>query len=108
MARNIPVLFATAALLYLAAGCGTPSRLDLCNAACDADKRCGSLTDAQAANCRTNCENQKGTLSDKDALDDKNCKNAGDYRKKTLECINMDCNKITSCLATVDATCVAK
>ncbi len=96
-----------AALLCLAA-CGAPNSLDLCHASCDANKRCGVITDAQAANCHTDCDNRRGQLQDGDAMDDKNCKNAGDVRKLLLDCVHQECNKIQTCLNAVDRTCIAR
>ncbi len=94
--------------LLLAAGCGAPSSLDLCNANCDVQKRCGTLTDAQAANCHTTCEANKGQLADQDALNDKNCRNAGQVRSDLSACGGKECNKVDSCVAAVDTTCIAK
>src|SRR4051812_40279097 len=96
-----------AALLSLAA-CGAPSGLDICHSSCDANKRCGVTTDAQAANCHSGCDTMRGQLQDQDAADDKRCKNAGDVRKQILDCLSRECNKINTCAQLVDNTCVAR
>lgn len=86
--------------------CGSPSNFDICHSTCDAGRRCGVLSDAQALNCHTTCDNNKGSLEDQTAREDRDCKNAGDVRRKVEDCNHMDCNKIASCAVAVDRTCV--
>jgi hypothetical protein len=97
-----------AAALLTVAACGAPSSLDICHSSCDANKRCGVSTDAQAANCHTDCDAKRGQFQDQDTADDKRCKNAGDVRKQFLSCSGMECNKINTCAQLVDNTCVAR
>ncbi len=106
--RSSVFSFTLGTLFLGALGCGAPSGLDLCNAFCDYQRRCGGLTDAQAANCHTDCAGRKGTLQDQDAANDKACSNASSVRKQGLDCLNQDCNKVPTCEAAVDTTCVAK
>jgi hypothetical protein len=91
-----------------AAGCGAPSSFDLCIQTCDALRKCGINTDAQFQNCRTDCMNRSGALSDQDAQCDRDCKNCGTIKSETSNCISMECNKIIPCSNAVDRTCVRK
>jgi hypothetical protein len=96
-------------MLFVAAcGGGAPSSLDVCHITCDALKRCGINSDAQAVNCHNNCDNMKGTFSDQDAACDKTCTNCGDRRSQTAACESMECNKIIGCTTAVDQTCIGK
>jgi len=90
------------------AGCGAPSSLDICHESCDVQKKCGTLSDAQAANCHTNCDAMRGSLADKDAQDDKNCRNAAQVRSNFAACGSVECNKVVQCVANVDTTCIQK
>ena len=105
--RNHRVSLASLALV-LGVGCGATSSLDLCHATCAYQQRCGGLTDAQAANCNSDCEARKGTFQDQDVADDKRCSNAASVRQQGLNCLNMDCNKVATCVATLDITCVTR
>jgi hypothetical protein len=96
-----------AALLCLAA-CGAPSSLDLCHQTCDANQRCGVFTDEKAANCNSDCDANKGALPDADAKDDQDCKNGGDVRRKLLDCLSQECDKINTCLDGVVRTCIQR
>jgi len=96
-------------MLFLAAcGGGAPSSLEVCHITCDALKRCGLNTDAQAVNCNNDCENTKGTLSDQDAACDKMCTNCGNQRSQKASCESNDCNKILTCIGAIDQTCIGK
>jgi hypothetical protein len=97
-----------ALLVAVAVGCGVPSRLDNCHLECDANKKCGATTDAQAANCHTTCDANKGSFADQDANDDRQCKNGGTVRSEVNGCLGKECNKIQTCLAAIDTTCVQK
>jgi hypothetical protein len=98
------------ALAVMFVGCGgAPSSFDLCHQGCDALRKCGIYTDAQATNCHTqDCDAKRGTLNDQDAMYDKNCRNGGDVRSRLGNCYGMECNKIISCTQTVDTTCIQK
>jgi hypothetical protein len=104
---KIANVVAVAGAILLGA-CGAPSSLDLCHESCDVQKRCGTLSDAQAANCHTNCDAMKGALADKDAQDDKNCTNSAQVRSNYAACGSVDCNKVAQCIANVDNTCIQR
>ena len=92
----------------LAACGGAPSSLELCHDVCNTEKRCGTLSDNDAANCNTDCDNMKGALSDQDEANDKMCKNADEIRSQEGDCASKACNEVDSCVAAVDTTCVVK
>jgi hypothetical protein len=95
--------------LGLLAACGAPpSSLDNCKATCEAQRKCGILSDAAAQNCNNDCDAQKGTFADQDAQCEKFCKNCADIRMKYNSCAKEECNKIGPCAAAVDPTCIAK
>ena len=98
-------LLVAALAVFAAAGCA-PSNLANCHAACDSEQRCGTITDSQAQNCHTDCDSKKGSLQDQQNSTDMQCKNAGTVRSADHNCLQMDCNKIVSCLGAVDRTCV--
>ena len=91
--RLLPHLAGAALLL----GCGAPSNFDLCHAGCEQARRCGASSDADAANCHTGCDNNKGALTDKDARDDRECRNAGARRQQAMSCLTGECNKVVQC-----------
>ena len=89
-------------------GCGSPSSYDLCTASCDAARRCNYTTDTQAANCRTDCYNNKGKSQDDDNQLAKNCKNAGEIRSQQMQCYSSTtCHSNAIEFALVLASCVA-
>jgi hypothetical protein len=92
----------------LLAACGAPSNLDLCHTGCDAARRCGLLSDADAINCHTSCDNRRGSFSDEDRQDDARCANAGAIRQQEHDCQNSACNQIAGCLLRIDRTCVMR
>ena len=101
--RQIMVGFA-----LLIAACGAPSSLDLCHDSCNVGRRCGTLSDAQAANCHSECDANKGKYADQDAQCERECTNCGKIRNDYGACGNTDCNKVTSCVQNVDSTCIRK
>jgi len=90
------------------AGCGAPSSFDLCHDTCEALRRCGINTDAQAQNCHTDCNNRRGSLADQDAQCERDCTNCGQRHASASACLGMECNKIVSCGQAVDNTCVKR
>lgn len=91
MTQKLTRILAGLAVCF-AAACGAPSEYDLCNASCDAYRKCGYANDSQTANCHTDCSNNKGKYSDEDADLQRQCKNASDIRKQQA-----DCYAVTSC-----------
>ena len=96
------------AITLALAACGAPSSYDLCNKSCAIQQKCGVLTDAQASNCRSNCDAMKGTFADDDTNCDKMCKNCAQIRSDLAACEGMDCNKVATCVQSVDTTCIQK
>jgi hypothetical protein len=94
--------------VMLPAACGAPSSFDLCHELCDVNKKCGTLSDAQAANCHTDCNNRKGALTDQDAQCERDCTNCAKIRSDYGACGGVDCNKVISCVQNVDQTCIRK
>ena len=96
--------------LCLAAGCGSPSALELCHDNCDNEKKCGRDSDTDYQNCNTSCNNNAGNLMQSDQDLAKNCTNAGDLRKQQAACFgNTDaCNQVAlaSCNLTILGNCV--
>lgn len=76
------------AAVCAAIGCGSPSRLDVCYAGCDAAYRCGVTTQVQSTNCRNDCTANSGKYSDEDRDLASKCANAGDIRSKQISCLN--------------------
>jgi hypothetical protein len=91
-----------------AAGCGSPSSYDLCNESCEARRKCGILSDAQAQNCKTDCNNTRGQLNDQDAQCERDCTNCGKIRGEYAACAGVECNKLLSCISAVDNTCIRR
>ena len=101
---TLPLTLATTLL----GACGSPANLDVCHAGCDASQRCGLLSDSAASNCHRTCDDNRGSLSDKDRSDDARCQNAGSIRAEELKCQQSACNQILGCLARIDRTCVTR
>jgi hypothetical protein len=99
------VLLAIALVLV---GCGSPTSLDFCHKGCDVQKRCGALSDTEAANCNTKCDADKAMYADIDANCDKLCTNCADIRSKLFACGDDECNKVATCIQSVDQTCAMK
>jgi hypothetical protein len=99
-------LLAVAALVGTvigAGGCGAPSPHEICVNVCEANRRCGALSDDAAATCKTNCEAMQGAYAF-----DEVCKNGPEVRSKFNDCLGKDCNKIQDCLADVPSSCNPK
>ncbi len=98
--------------LCLAAGCGSPSSLDLCHTDCENDKKCGRASDSETQNCHTDCTNTAGLQMQSDQNLALSCTNPGDIRKQQADCYgNTDaCNQIAlaACLVTASSHCVKK
>lgn len=91
MTRKLTRILAGLAVCF-AAACGAPGSYDLCNASCDSFRKCGYSNESEAANCHTDCNNNKGKYADDDAELQRMCKNASDIRKQQA-----DCYAVTSC-----------
>lgn len=101
--RRVPLL----ALLLSLAAC-TPSGFDNCRSSCEAFQRCGYANDTQAANCRTDCDHNKGKTEDDDANLARNCKNAGEIRSLQADCFqNVACNANVVSYTLALGVCVA-
>jgi hypothetical protein len=88
----------------LLAGCGGGATdLDVCNANCDNEKKCGRANDVQLANCHTGCNNYAGLHAQADQTLSMSCSNVPTLRSQELACLgNTDaCNSIA--LATCQA-----
>ncbi len=91
-----------------AAACGAPGAYDICNASCDAAKRCGYANDVTTTNCHNNCDTNKGSAADDDARLAKKCKNSGDIRKAELACFdNTSCRGSASEYSSAIVSCLA-
>jgi hypothetical protein len=107
MTLKLPRLVVGLAMSLMAA-CGAPGAFDICNAHCDALKRCNFQTDAQTTNCHTSCANNQGLLSDEDNQLAKQCKNAGDIRKTQLNCYtNANCQSSLLTFEAATGDCVS-
>lgn len=84
-----------------------PSGADLCVAGCEASRRCGTLTEAQAASCRTDCETNRASLDAADAQADKACARAPDLRRQRRDCLQAECNQIAVCIQRIDSSICA-
>ena len=98
--------------LSLAAGCGSPSTLDLCHTDCDQDKKCGRASECETAQCHTDCNNNAGLAMQSDQNLALSCTNPGDIRKQQADCYGDSdaCNSLalTSCLVTAQSRCIKK
>ena len=105
--RTIQFFGTLALLCFAVTGCGPASLYDLCKQGCDTGKKCGSLSDSEAADCTAKCNANKGALADEDTRGANQCKNWNDKKSYVSNCITGDCNKVASCL-TGEPGCVAK
>jgi hypothetical protein len=103
--RSLALLAALAGIL---GGCGVPSSHEICVNTCEASRRCGGLSDADAATCKRNCDAMKGAFSDGDRAFDENCKDGPGVRSRYNDCLGKECNKIQDCLADNPLTCSPK
>jgi len=100
---------ALVALALLVVGCGAPSSFDLCNIGCDVQGRCvPGFTATQVQNCKQNCSNMSGTLSDDDKNCDRMCTNCAAVRTNLANCASKECSQISSCVQGVDQTCAVR
>lgn len=72
---------AAGAALCLAVGCAGPTALDVCNANCDNDKKCGSSSDDALEICRETCSALTTGLKE-------SCANAAQVFQAQLDCLN--------------------
>lgn len=118
MKKTLGNLVAAAALYLtaaagLTAGCGgSVTSLQLCNAGCDNDKKCGRKNDVETANCHTDCNNKAGLRAQEDQDLAANCSNANDIRQQQLNCLsNTDaCTSVQPglCQLTAFNNCIKK
>lgn len=88
MPRTLSSLVAAVALC-LVAGCGaSQTDLNVCNANCDNEKKCGRGTDVSLMNCHTGCNNLAGLHAQADQTLGMNCTNVGQIRQEQLDCLN--------------------
>lgn len=94
-----PATLARAALVALSLGvaaltgaCGSPARVDVCHADCNAKLRCNLLNDVQSQNCHNDCNSNSGKYSDEDNQLAKSCTNVGDIRKRQIACYDTTCD----------------
>ena len=89
MTLKLPRIAAGLALsLSLLAACGAPGSFDVCNARCDALRRCNYKNDAETTNCHTSCNNAAGLHAQADIDLSARCANANDIRQQELNCLN--------------------
>lgn len=116
MKKTLGALVAAAALYLtagLTAGCGGPvTDLQICNANCDNDKKCGRKNDTETANCHTDCNNAAGIHAQNDINLAATCTNANDIRQQELNCLsNTDaCTALQPgvCQVTALGNCIKK
>lgn len=112
--RRLSVVVAAPVFLtYLLSGCGSATTgLDVCNAGCAHEQTCGRKDQTGVANCRTDCANRAGSLSDQDNARSKECSNLADIRAAELACYaaTAPCNQLTilACLAEAESKCLKK
>ena len=112
--RQLSVVVATPVFLtYLLSGCGSSTTLlDVCNANCAHEQTCGRKDQTGVANCRTDCANRAGSLSDQDNARAKECSNLADIRAAELACYaaTAPCNGVSIglCLAEAENKCLKK
>ena len=99
--------------LCLAAGCGDPpTDLNICNANCENEKKCGRGTDVSLANCHTGCNNLAGLHAQADQTLGMNCTNVPQIRQQELDCLgNTDaCSQVAlaACQATAIGNCIKR
>ena len=90
--RTLGTLVAAAAL-YLTAGLtvgcgGAVTDLQICNANCDNDKKCGRKNDVETANCHTDCNSKAGLHAQADQDLAANCSNSNEIRQQELNCLS--------------------
>ena len=88
------------ALLLLGCG-GGGGNLDVCNAQCDANGKCGMLPQASTQMCHDNCGAMAPQFHQQDIAENNACTNAGDIRAKKIACYEGDCSQIQTCLSQV-------
>ena len=99
--------------LYSAAGCGSSvTDLEICNANCDNDKKCGRKNDTETQNCHKTCNDNAGFHAQADIDLAARCSNSSSIRQAELNCLsNSDaCSGLQPgvCQATALGNCVQK
>ncbi len=103
--------FLLCTLLLLFTACGAPSHLDLCYASCDNTVRCSPvfLGGAFLPNCQNTCQQGTGAFAEQDQKDDIRCQNAGDVRKRVLDCIHNTCGlDVATCQTSAATFCILR
>lgn len=89
MIKRTLVALIAALALHSAAGCSSAvTDLEVCNANCDNDKKCGRKNDTETTNCHTSCNNAAGLHAQADIDLSARCANANDIRQQELNCLN--------------------
>lgn len=89
MIKRTLVAVLAAFALYSAAGCSSAvTDLEVCNANCDNDKKCGRKNDTETTNCHTTCNNAAGLHAQADIDLAARCANANAIRQAELDCLS--------------------
>ncbi len=113
MIRRTLIALAAMFALSSAVGCGgSVTALEICNANCDNDKKCGRKNDTETQNCHKDCSDNAGILAQTDIDLNNRCSNASSILQAELSCLsNSDaCSGLQPgvCQATARANCVQK